>query len=216
MNLLRWSLAIGIVLAGIGFGAFVLLANNFRRSFGASENSLLLAVIPVVVAFLLAWWLVRPPAPPLSPTALAYPVLLVEENQIIEVCLNVDELTLRPENQDHIIEQRLRIVDATGTRFRIENYRLAEEKPSTLNRVFSATVYNVLRFKVAFDLRQEAVLTREDGMGLLRDRDWPFPAQATTAPLGELFVAYRTERFREYGQSRDRMPETRAQTSKTP
>lgn len=216
MNALRWLLAIGIVLAGVAFGAFVLLANNFRRSFGASENNLLIAVIPVAVALLIAWWLVRPPAAPLPPSALSFPVLLVEENQIIEVCLNVDELTLRPENQDHIIEQRYRIVDATGARLRIENYRVAEKKPSTLSRVFNATVYNVQRFKVAFDLRREAVLPREEVLRLLRDRDWKFPANAATAPLGELFIAYRADRYREYGQARDQMPDKPSEPPKAP
>lgn len=216
MNILRWLLAIVIVLAGIGFGAFVLLANNFRRSFGASENNLLIAVIPVVIALLLAWWLVRAPAAPLPPAALSYPALLVEEKNIIEVCLNVDELTLRPENQDHIIEQRYRIVDATGARFRLENYRLAEKKPSTFSRVFNASVYNVMRFKVTFDLRRDGTLTRDDVLALLRDRDWKFPANAASAPLGELFAAYRADRFREYGQPRDQMPDQPPSIPKKP
>jgi hypothetical protein len=185
MNILRWLLAIAIVVAGVGFGVF-------------------------------AWWLVRTHAAPLQPAALSYPVLLVEENHIIEICLNVDELTLRPENQDHIIEQRYRIVDASGARFRIQNYRLAEKRPSTLSRVFSATVYNILRFKVAFDLRRDGVVTRDAVMALLRDRDWKFPANAATAPLGELFAAYRADRFREYGQRRDQMPDEPAEPPKTP
>lgn len=216
MNVLRWLLAIGIVLAAVGFGAFVLLANNFRRSFGASPNNLLIAVIPLIVALLLAWWLVRKPAEPLQPAALSYPVLLVEENKIIEVCLNVEELTLRPENQDHNIEQRFHIVDATGARYRIENYRVIERKPSTLSRVFNATVFNVNRFKVAFDLRRDGLLKREEVMAQLRDRDWTMPTNSATAVLGELFAAYRADRYREYGNARDQMPDAVPSAQKNP
>lgn len=216
MTALRWLLAIGIVLAGIGFGAFVLLANNFRRSLGASENNLLIAVIPVILSLAVAWWLVRKPAAPLRPEALSYPVLLAEPHKIIEVCLNVDELTLRPENHDHVIEQRFHIVDATGARFRIENYRVIQPKPSTLSRVFNATVYQVNRFKVAFDLRADGVLKRVEVISQLRDRDWKLPATANTTPLRELFVAYRADRYREFGQARDQMPEESSDVPKNP
>lgn len=67
MNSWRVILAIVVVVAAVGFLGFVLLANKFRRSFGASENSLLLALIPLVATCLLAWWLVRAPQTP--PTA---------------------------------------------------------------------------------------------------------------------------------------------------
>jgi hypothetical protein len=207
MNLLRWLLAIDVVLAGIGFGLFVVFANHFRHSFGASENKLWIGVIPVVLASLIGWWIVRKPSPPLQPAALTYPVLLVEEDKIIEVCLNVEELTLRPENQDYVIEERFHIVDATGARFRIANYRVAEKKPSTLSRVFNATVYNILRFRVAFDLRPDGKLTREAVLAQLRDREWAMPAASAMAPLAELFVAYRADRHREYGQRRDQIPD---------
>ena len=216
MNLLRWLLAIGVVLAGIGFVVFVVFANNFRRSFGASENNLLIAVIPVVFALGLAWWLVRKPAPPLKPGALAYPVLLIDEGQISEVCLTVDELTLRPENQDHVIEQRFHIVDATGARFRIANYCVAEKKPSTLSRVLNATVYDIKRFRVAFDLRPDGKLTRAAVLAQLRDREWTLPTSSATAPLAELFVAYRADRYREYGQRRDQMPDPSTATPSRP
>lgn len=216
MNTLRWLLAIGIVLAGIGFGAFVLLANNFRRSFGASENNLLIAAIPVILALAVAWWLVRKPAAPLPPDALPYPVLLVEEDKIVEVCLNVEELTLRPENQDHVIEQRFHIVDATGARFRIQNYHVIEPTPSTVSRVINATVFDVKRFKAAFDVRPDGTLTRDEVIVQLRDRDWAFPESAATAPLGDLYVAYRADRFREFGNARDHMPDKPAAAQTNP
>ena len=168
-------------------------------------NNLLIAVVPFLLALGVAWWLVRNPL--IEPAALAYPVLLVDEDKIAEVCLSVDELTLRPENQDYVIEQNFHIVDANGARYRIENYRLAEKKPSTLRRVFNASVYNVMHFKVAFELRPEGRRAREAVLAQLRDREWEMPAAAATAPLGELFVAYRADRWREYGNSRDRMPE---------
>lgn len=216
MNLLRWLLAIGVVLAGIGFGLFVVFANHFRRSFGASENNLWIGLIPVVLALLIGWWLVRKPSPPLQPAALNYPVLLVEEGKIIEVCLNVEELTLRPENQDHIIEQRFHIVDATGARFRIANYRVTQPKPSTLSRVFNGTVFHVNRFKVAFDLRPDGKLAREAVLAQLRDREWILPAASATASLADIYVAYRADRYREYGQARDQMPDSPTSAHRRP
>jgi hypothetical protein len=216
MSTLRWLLAIGILMAGIGFGAFVLFANNFRRSFGASENPLFIAAIPVVLSLTLAWWLVRKSATPLPPEALSYPILLVEENRIIEVCLNVEELTFRPENQDHVIEQRFHVVDATGARFRIENYRVIQPKPSTLGRIFSATVFDVKRFKVAFELRRDGTLGRDEVITQLRDRDWKLPADAASAPFGDLYLAYRADRFREFRNARDRIPDTLPQAQANP
>lgn len=70
-----------------------------------------------MIAPLLAWRHVRTPASSLLPAALSCPVLLDENSHITEVCINADELTLRPENLDHIIEQRCRIVDAPGVLF---------------------------------------------------------------------------------------------------
>lgn len=204
MNTLRWIMAGCVVVGGIGFGIFFVLANNFRRSFGASENNLLIGVIPVLLALGLAWWLARTPPPPVTTATLAYPVLLVEDNKISEVCLNAEELTLRPENQDYAIEQKFHIVDADGRRFRIQNYRLAEKKPSTLRRIVNATIYSTLRFKVAFDLRPDGTLSRPEVILQLRDREWQLPS--ATMPLADLFVAYRADRFREFGNARDRMP----------
>ena len=165
-------------------------------------------ILPVIVVLAgIAWWLVRTPRPPVTTATLAYPVLLVDEGKIAEVCLNAGELTLRPENQDHVIEQNFHIVDAEGNRFRIENYRMAEPRPSTLSRVFHATIYSVKRFKVAFDLRPDGTLSREAVLAQLRDREWTLPAASATLPFAELFVAYRADRYREYGITRDQMPD---------
>jgi len=173
------------------------------------------------LAYLAAWLVFywgaawrQPTARTLTPSTLSYPVLLVNENTIAEVCLDAGELTLRPENTDHIIEQRFHVVDATGRRYRIENFRAAEARPSTLSRVFDASVYNVKRFKVAFELRPDGTLTRDEVLTQLRDREWAMPA--STSPLAELFVAYRTDRFREYGSSRDRMPDAARPKSALP
>jgi hypothetical protein len=172
------------------------------------------AFFVLVLLFLMAWltyywqaaWRVRQ-SRPLTPAQLTYPVLLVDEDKIAEVCLDADELTLRPENTDHVIEQRFRVIDSAGRQFKIENFRSAEPRPSMLSRVFTATVYNVKRFKVAFELRPGGVLTREQVLAQLHDREWLTPAPAeSTASLAELFRAYRVDRFREYGNSRDRMP----------
>lgn len=57
MNAAKWIAAIVLVLASLGFAAFVILANNFRSSFGASQNSLLIAAIPVIASIAFAIWL---------------------------------------------------------------------------------------------------------------------------------------------------------------
>lgn len=44
----RWLVAV-TALAGVGFVALLALADDFRRSFGASENGPLVAIIPLVV-----------------------------------------------------------------------------------------------------------------------------------------------------------------------
>lgn len=156
---------------------------------------------------LLGWFFTRARGSTRTTATLAYPVLLVDTDKIAEVCLDAEELVLRPENQDYTIEQHFFIVDATGARYRIEHYRLAEKKPSTLSRIADASVYSVKRFRVAFDLRADGVLSREQVMAQLRDRAWALPAGADTAALGTLFVAYRVDRYKEYGNARDRMPE---------
>jgi hypothetical protein len=141
------------------------------------------------------------------PQELAYPVLLVNDKSIAEVCLTPDELTLRPENTDHIIEQRFHVVDAQGHRYRIENFRSAEKRPSTLKRIFEANVFNVKRFRVAFELHRERALTREEVIAQLHDRAWLRTPDTTASSLAELYNAYRADRFREFGNARDHMPE---------
>lgn len=210
MNTLRWALTVGVVLLAGGYVAFYFLAGNFRRSFGASEHNVLLLAVPLLIAGGLIWWIAPWSKALLAPEALAYPVLLVNEDKIAEVCLSAGELTLRPENTDHIIEQRFTVVDSGGRRHRIENFRHAEPRPSTFSRVVGASFYNNRSFRVAFDLRADQLLTRDQVLAQLRDREWTMPTTtATTPPLAELFVAYRADRFREYGISRDRMPETK-------
>lgn len=55
MNILRWILGVISVLFGGGFFALFVASNGFRRSFGASENNPLVAILPLVaVAFLFA------------------------------------------------------------------------------------------------------------------------------------------------------------------
>lgn len=50
MTPLRWVMAGLAALAGAGWLFLILLANGFRRSFGASENGLLVVVGPLLVA----------------------------------------------------------------------------------------------------------------------------------------------------------------------
>ena len=138
MNTLRWILAALVALLAGRYLVFFILAGGVRRSFEASENSALLIVVPLLVAGGLVWWIVPwPKAQParLAPGALAYPVLLVNEDKIAEVCLGADELTQRPENTDHVIEQRFSVVDGGGRRYRIVNVRPVDPRPSTVSRV---------------------------------------------------------------------------------
>jgi hypothetical protein len=48
---------------------------------------------------------------------------------------------------------------------------------------------------------------REAVLAQLRDREWTLPASSATAPLAELYTAYRADRYREYGQRRDQIPD---------
>ncbi len=57
---LRWILGIVTALVGGGWLALVVLADGFRRSFGASENGPLIAIGPMLVAALLLASLVAP------------------------------------------------------------------------------------------------------------------------------------------------------------
>jgi hypothetical protein len=212
MTTLRWISCVALVLLAVGYVAVFILASNFRRSFGASATGPLLLVVPLLVIAGLVWWIAPKPgskAPYVQPAALAYPVLLVDEDKISEVCFDADELTLRPENTDHIIEQRFHVVASDGRRYGIANFRQGENRPPLLKRVATATVNVSQRFRVTFDLRPERVLGREEVLAQLRDRPWTMPGTTATTPLAELFTAYRADRWREFGNSRDRMPDER-------
>jgi hypothetical protein len=52
MNALRWSLAFATALVTIGFVVLLVLADGFRRSFGASENGPLLIGLPLTAMLL--------------------------------------------------------------------------------------------------------------------------------------------------------------------
>lgn len=60
MNILRWILGIvGVLLSG-GLLALFVASTGFRRSFGASENNPLLAILPIAALGLLSAALVWP------------------------------------------------------------------------------------------------------------------------------------------------------------
>lgn len=156
--------AAGCAVALIGFCTWLFVKD--------AAPSILLGIVYLCLWLAFYWHAVwrSPHVAAITPDSLAYPVLLVDEARIAEVCLSADKLTLRPENPDHIIEQRFHVVDAQGRRCRIENFRHVEKRPSTLRRVFNATVFNVNRFRVAFDLRVERSLTREEVLAQVNDR----------------------------------------------
>jgi len=49
MNILRWMLAAGTALVAAGFVALLVMADSFRRSFGASDNGPLVMAVPLAV-----------------------------------------------------------------------------------------------------------------------------------------------------------------------
>ncbi|MFN0066197.1 MAG: hypothetical protein ACKVYV_01035 [Limisphaerales bacterium] len=62
--------------------------------------------------------------------------------------------------------------------------------------------------------RPDGMLTRDQVLAQLCDRDWKLPATTATTPtLGELFVTYRADRFREYGNRRNAMPQVPARAT---
>lgn len=176
-----------------------------------------LLILSLLGVGLLAWWLAPWPArkPSLvQPSALAFPVLLVNEDKIAEVCLDHDELMLRPENTDHVIEQRFHVVAADGRRYAIVNFQQGQ-RPSILKRVGGASVFQSKVFRVSFELRPQPLLTRDEALAQLRDRPWPMPATTAATPtLAELFIAYRAERWREFGNRRDHMPDAQTPATK--
>lgn len=53
MNTLRWTLGLTTAFLGGGYLFLFLVSNGFRRSFGASENNPLLAILPLTAMMLL-------------------------------------------------------------------------------------------------------------------------------------------------------------------
>jgi hypothetical protein len=53
MNALRWTLGLTTAFLGGGYLFLFLVSNGFRRSFGASENNPLLAILPLTAMMLL-------------------------------------------------------------------------------------------------------------------------------------------------------------------
>lgn len=77
MNTLRWTLGIvNVALLG-GFVFLVVVANGFRRMFGASQSTPLFAILPVVGCGLLLAALIAPASKPLLHTAAAAAVALI-------------------------------------------------------------------------------------------------------------------------------------------
>jgi hypothetical protein len=60
MTALRWVLGLIILLLGGGYLFLFVVSNGFRRSFGASENNPLLAILPLAAAAILLAALVWP------------------------------------------------------------------------------------------------------------------------------------------------------------
>jgi hypothetical protein len=60
MSALRWILASATVLVMVGFIALLGFADSFRRSFGASENGPLLALLPVTAILVFLAGLIFP------------------------------------------------------------------------------------------------------------------------------------------------------------
>jgi hypothetical protein len=176
-------------------------------------------IVMAVLALAAVLFLLRQrlkPAPPIRPEELAFPVLLLNETNISDVCLNAEELTFRPENTDHIIEQRFHVLDAEGRRYRITDFRHAEKRPSFVSRVLNANVFHVSRFKVAFTLRFDRALSRQEVEAQMQDRTWLRPLPKSPRALSELYIAYRVDRFQEFGNERDRMPDSMSTSRPAP
>lgn len=60
MNALRWVLLLGTALVAVGFVALLVLADGFRRSFGASENGPWILALPLTAMFIFATSLAFP------------------------------------------------------------------------------------------------------------------------------------------------------------
>jgi hypothetical protein len=77
MNALRWFLASITALVTIGFVVLLVVADGFRRSFGASENGPLIVVLPLTVMLLLLASLLLPGQRVLLHVAAAVALVLV-------------------------------------------------------------------------------------------------------------------------------------------
>lgn len=77
MNTLRWFLAASTTLAMIGFVVLLIIADGFRRSFGASENGPLVAILPLTVMMLFLGALLWPEQRALRHVAAIMSLILV-------------------------------------------------------------------------------------------------------------------------------------------
>jgi hypothetical protein len=77
MNTLRWTLGVIAVLFSGGFVILVLMANGFRKSFGASESGPLFIALPVIGMLLLLGGIMFPFSKPLLHIAAVAAVGLV-------------------------------------------------------------------------------------------------------------------------------------------
>lgn len=60
MHALRWVLLLGTALVAVGFVALLVLADGFRRSFGASQNGPWILALPLTAMFIFAMSLAFP------------------------------------------------------------------------------------------------------------------------------------------------------------
>lgn len=77
MNTLRWLLVVGTASAMIGFIALLIVADGFRRSFGASENGPLVAILPLIAMLLFLGALLWPEQRALRHAAAVMALILV-------------------------------------------------------------------------------------------------------------------------------------------
>lgn len=165
---------------------------------------LLLVALAVGIAFAFRF---LPYFKQIGQEGLAYPVLLVCDGKIDEVCINMYELRLRPENVEPLLETEFSVIDSGGQRYRIRNVRPMGKRPSTMKRVFNATVYNILRFDVAFELSRNGSASEEELASLLEEAEDPGKKSLT-----DCYNKFRENRFLTYGHLEDRWPGTWAKT----
>ena len=121
------------------------------------------------------------------PERIAYAAIVYEDGVDwgIRACANAACLRLWPEHTDRV-EDRFRVIDADGVRYRIRDYKLAQETPGVLSRVFNATVFSTLHFRMDFGLEPDGLVpprlvwsilyARHDDLREARvDQDTPLP-----------------------------------------